>query len=46
MPTRAAARPPKACESAIRWGIAVIGTIRPSGTPMAEPISSGDGDQT
>ena len=24
----------------MRWGMAVIGTSRPSGTPMAEPISS------
>ena len=30
--------PPKACESAIRWGIAVIGTRSPSGTPTADPI--------
>ncbi len=40
MPTRPAARAPKAWLSAIRSGIAVIGTRRPSGTPMRVPRAS------
>ena len=36
-PTSAAARPPNACESAVRCGIAVIGTQRPIATPIVEP---------
>ena len=38
MPTRPAARPPKACESAVRCGTAVSGT-RESGTPTAKPAT-------
>src|SRR5680860_675619 len=36
---RPAARLPKACESAMRCGMAVMGTSTPRGTPIAEPIS-------
>ncbi len=36
VPTRPAARPPNACESAVRWGTAVSGT-RESGIPTAKP---------
>jgi hypothetical protein len=39
-PTRAAARPPKACESAIRSGILVIGIHTDMAAPMAEPTIS------
>ena len=39
-PTSAAARPPNACESAVRCGIAVIGTQTPSQTPIVEPTRS------
>ena len=37
-PTRAAARPPKQCESAIRSGILVIGIQIDIAAPMAAPI--------
>ncbi len=37
-PTRAAARPPKACESAIRSGIFVIGIQIDIAAPMSEPM--------
>ncbi len=36
MPTRPAARPPKACDRAVRWGTAVSATSE-SGTPAAKP---------
>ena len=36
-PTSVAASAPNACESAIRCGMAVIGTYTPSGQPMTEP---------
>ena len=38
MPTRPAARPPNACDSAVRCGTAVSGT-RESGTPTAKPTA-------
>ena len=38
MPTRPAARPPNACDSAVRCGTAVSGT-RDSGTPTANPAT-------
>ena len=41
VPTRPAARPPNACESAVRCGTAVSGT-RESGTPIAVPIDDRD----
>ena len=37
MPTRAAARAPKACESAVRCGMAVMGTLMAIHAPMIEP---------
>jgi len=37
MPTRAAANAPKACESAVRCGIAVMGTLTAIHAPMMEP---------
>src|ERR1700738_5238013 len=36
-PTRAAARAPKAWESAVRWGMAVMGTVTAIQAPMMEP---------
>ena len=39
VPTRPAARPPKACDNAVRCGTAVSGT-HDSGTPMIVPITS------
>ncbi len=38
VPTRPAARPPKACDSAVRCGTAVSGT-HDSGTPIIVPIT-------
>jgi hypothetical protein len=38
-PTRVAARAPNMCEIAMRWGMAVIGTMNPSGTPMTVPTT-------
>ena len=38
MPTRAAARPPKQCESAIRSGILVIGIQIDIAAPISEPM--------
>ena len=38
VPTRPAARPPNACDSAVRCGTAVSGT-RESGTPTATPAT-------
>ena len=37
VPTRPAARPPKACDSAVRWGTAVIGMKTAIGMPMMAP---------
>ena len=37
-PTKPAARPPKACDSAVRCGTAVSGTIA-SGTPTMKPTT-------
>ncbi len=39
VPTRPAARPPKACDSAVRCGTAVSGT-HDSGTPITIPTSA------
>ncbi len=39
MPTRPAARPPKACETAVRCGTAVSGT-HDSGTPTRKPTAT------
>ena len=39
VPTRPAARPPNACDRAVRCGTAVSGTHE-SGTPMAVPTTS------
>ena len=39
VPTRPAARPPKACDSAVRCGTAVSGTHE-SGMPIAVPTTS------
>ncbi len=39
MPTRPAASPPKACDSAVRCGTAVSGTHE-SGTPTATPTTA------
>ncbi len=38
VPTRPAARPPNACDSAVRCGTAVSGTFD-SGTPIAVPTT-------
>ena len=38
VPTRPAARPPNACDSAVRCGTAVSGTLD-SGTPIAVPTT-------
>ena len=40
MPTSAAANAPNACESAVRCGIAVIGTQTPMARPSVEPSKS------
>jgi len=37
--TSAAAKAPKACDSAVRWGIAVIGTQTPIAKPTSEPMA-------
>ena len=42
-PTSPAARPPKACDSAVRWGTAVSGTMA-SGTPSTVPDGKRDDD--
>jgi hypothetical protein len=38
-PTSVAARAPNRCEIAMRWGMAVMGTITPSGMPMTVPTT-------
>ena len=43
VPTRPAARPPNACDSAVRCGTAVSGT-HDSGTPIAVPTTKRDDD--
>ena len=40
MPTKAAANAPNACDSAVRCGIAVIGTHTPMAAPKVEPNKS------
>ena len=40
MPTRVAARAPNMWEMAIRCGMAVMGTMTPSGMPMSVPMMS------
>ena len=37
MPTSATAKPPKACDSAMRSGILVMGILSAITVPMAEP---------
>jgi len=40
MPTKAAANAPNACDSAVRCGIAVMGTHTPMAAPRVEPSKS------
>jgi hypothetical protein len=39
VPTRAAAKAPNACDSAVRCGTAVIGIQMAIGAPISEPIT-------